>query len=1109
MLTKGTRPYSYLLVGDQQGQFYDYWTRNPSLRPWMRLDGSNADRLADALLIGDTQPVPYHLWRALGLVGEQIRTAVDDISALYIARLIADLDKIAGADSWRSTVNPLRPTLSLGPESGQAAERPRSQQHIDTQTTRHLIGLTLLNLTPLVHHFDGVFDIPRLLADPLRTELGPRVQSWLIQSPELAATFDNLRPLFAVDPENIEGYVGELAQRGTLGPGSEPASPTFEAWQRVDDIQQEQHRAVGPPGPPDPVADSYDSLAEEPEQFTPDRAWMPELVLLAKHTLVWLDQLSKEFSRPIRRLDDIPSAALIQLTNWGITGLWLIGLWERSPASATIKRFSGATASHSSAYSIYDYQIAESLGGAEALENLADRAAELGIRLGADMVPNHTGLDSRWVREHPEYFINRAQKPYPSYEFNGPDLSLDPDTGIFLEDHYADRSDAAVVFKRLDHRTGQASFIYHGNDGTSMPWNDTAQLDYLNPDTRQAVIDEIIAVARQFPIIRFDAAMVLARRHIRRLWYPAPGEGGAIPSRSQQGISIREFEQRIPVEFWREVVERVRLEAPDTLLLAEAFWLMEGYFVRTLGMHRVYNSAFMNLLRDEENTQFQQVLRNTMSSSPEILQRFVNFLNNPDEESAIEQFGRREKYLGCSVLLLTLPGVPMIGHGQIEGLSEKYGMEFNKPRLREKRDASLVALYEEQLQPLLQWRRIFAETRHFQLLTARSLDGLAASEVIAYTNREAQDRFLILYNNSPQPLQCWLDLETQSDSADHIGLAEALHLPLPSKSQVWSAQEQLTQREHLFSHQHVENGQIRFQLGRYQCLVFAHVRSESSSIELENLALEFSGSGYLNRTHARRRLQLRPAQRALESWTAQLSEPPLEFLEAASLDEARTHLSKAVNDLVKGCAGALDLSGDAIHASEADLDYLIGYWKVYSKSWQPEEPHPRGFQSTLRLFSGWLAKDSTLSMLWSLLAFQTVEPIRQSSLLQGEIVPFWPYLDDPFGSGNHEFIDTLRCIDELTAAGFVTGRRSRAAARKTVERWFELPGLSIGLGRFDKIRLRQIAADICGLNALRQIAQRNENLLAIRDPYLVLVQMWKAEEIAGYDTRALKRALAR
>jgi hypothetical protein len=59
----------------------------------------------------------------------------------------------------------------------------------------------------------------------------------------------------------------------------------------------------------------------------------------------------------------------------------------------------------------------------------------------------------------------------------------------------------------------------------------------------------------------------------------------------------------MPEEFWRQVVDRVTREAPDTLLLAEAFWLLEGYFVRTLGMHRVYNSAFMNMLKDEEKRQ--------------------------------------------------------------------------------------------------------------------------------------------------------------------------------------------------------------------------------------------------------------------------------------------------------------------------------------------------------------------------------------------------------------------------------------------------------------------------------------------------------------------------
>jgi hypothetical protein len=217
-------------------------------------------------------------------------------------------------------------------------------------------------------------------------------------------------------------------------------------------------------------------------------------------------------------------------------------------------------------------------------------------------VPNHMGIDSRWVIEHPDWFVQLDHSPYPAYRFDGPDLSNDGRVGIFVEDHYYDRSDAAVVFKRLDRWSGQTRYVYHGNDGTSMPWNDTAQLDYRRADVREAVIQTILA-------------MTLAKRHYQRLWFPEPGTGGAIPSRAGQGLTKADFDAAIPQEFWREVVDRVAAEAPDTLLLAEAFWLMEGYFVRTLGMHRVYNSAFMNMLRDEENANYRSVIKKTLESS--------------------------------------------------------------------------------------------------------------------------------------------------------------------------------------------------------------------------------------------------------------------------------------------------------------------------------------------------------------------------------------------------------------------------------------------------------------------------------------------------------------
>jgi glycosidase len=486
---------------------------------------------------------------------------------------------------------------------------------------------------------------------------------------------------------------------------------------------------------------------DEPERFSEDRDWMPRVVLMAKSTYVWLDQLSRTYGREIRRLDQVPDEELDRLARWGFTGLWLIGLWERSRASARIKQWRGNPDAVASAYSLLDYTIAEDLGGEAAWAQLRDRAWARGIRLASDMVPNHMGIDSRWVIEHPDWFLARPDSPYPAYTFGGADLSDDPRVAIQIEDHYWDSTDAAVVFRREDRWSGDVRYVYHGNDGTSMPWNDTAQLDYLKPEVREAVIQTILAVARRFPIIRFDAAMTLAKKHIARLWYPEPGQGGAIPSRAESAMTREAFDAAIPEEFWREVVDRVAAEVPDTLLLAEAFWLMEGYFVRTLGMHRVYNSAFMHMLRDEKNAEYRLLVKNTLEFDPEILKRYVNFMNNPDEKTAIEQFGTGDKYFGVATVLATMPGLPMIGHGQVEGFAEKYGMEFRRAYWDEPPNDGLIARHEWQLFPLFHRRRLFAEVRDFRFYEVVDDAGHVNEDVLAYSNRSGGDRSLVVYHN--------------------------------------------------------------------------------------------------------------------------------------------------------------------------------------------------------------------------------------------------------------------------------------------------------------------------------------------------------------------------
>ena len=604
----------------------------------------------------------------------------------------------------------------------------------------------------------------------------------------------------------------------------------------LDFLKEEEKTGFTGPGPAQvPVFDASDFLSLEANgaefaAFSKDSDWMPRLVLMAKNVYVWLHQLSRQYNRPIQTLDQIPEEELETLSRRGISGLWLIGLWQRSPASAKIKQLCGNPDANSSAYSLFAYRIADNLGGDGACENLKQKAQRFGIRLASDMVPNHMGIDSEWVNRHPDWFLSLPDSPYPSYQFSGPDLSSDENITIQIEDHYYDRSDAAVVFRRWDKRSGDVKYIYHGNDGTSMPWNDTAQLNYLDAEVREAIIQTILDVARRFPIIRFDAAMTLAKKHIQRLWYPEPGAGGAIPSRSFFAISKAEFEQALPKEFWREVVERVEKEVPDTLLLAEAFWLMEGYFVRSLGMHRVYNSAFMHMLRNEDNAGYRTLIKNTLDFDPQILKRYVNFMNNPDERTAIDQFGNGDKYFGVCTLMATLPGLPMYGHGQFEGFTEKYGMEYSRALLEENVDDSLMRRHELEIFPLLFRREMFAGVENFNLYDFITSQGETNENVFAYTNQILNHKTLVIYNNayekaSGRITQAYQYASTKNPAEKRSISSILQFLELPENGQGYLRFHDLSTRMHyLRPVQEIRREGFSFELNGFEHHVFTDFR---------------------------------------------------------------------------------------------------------------------------------------------------------------------------------------------------------------------------------------------------------------------------------------------
>ncbi len=786
-----------------------------------------------------------------------------------------------------------------------------------------MLLLWMANGNPAFQDFKELFDdapLSRGAAYPQLTGEMPQFFSSLPGfGPGNRTLIDLLRAPALASPDSLEGQLAFIRDNWTSHLGD-----LFRKMLTAMDVLKEEQMAVwmrfNPPAKHFGGAQQHgDSSAaaiphfarteQEYERFSPDLDWMPRTVMMAKSVYVWLDQLAKSYKREVRRLDQVPDEELDLLARRGFNGLWLIGVWERSKASQRIKQMCGNPEAAASAYSLQDYAIASDLGGEESYRSLRDRAWTRGIRLASDMVPNHMGIDSRWMIEHPEWFISLPYAPFPAYSFNGPDVAGDGRVEVKIEDHYFNRTDAAVVFQRRDRWSGDICYIYHGNDGTSFPWNDTAQLNYLKAEVREAVIQTILHVARMFPIIRFDAAMTLAKRHYQRLWFPEPGTGGAIPSRAEHGLTKQQFDAAMPIEFWREVVDRVAAEAPNTLLLAEAFWLMEGYFVRTLGMHRVYNSAFMNMLRDEENANYRSVIKNTLNFDPEILKRYVNFMNNPDERTAVDQFGRGDKYFGVCTVMATLPGLPMFGHGQIEGYTERYGMEYRRAYHDEQPDSWLVARHERQISPLLHRRHVFAEVKDFLLYDFFTDHGSVNEDVFAYSNRSGDDRALVVFNNRYSSTRGWVRVSSAYAEKTFSGGRHLRQRTLGESfgfshdGQMYAAcRDAITGLEFLHrAHDLAEKG-INLELHAYQCHVFLDWRDlrEDAAHPWGQLCDMLSGGGVSSLEDELRNLRLRPVCGALSQLISKEASEAMAACAAVKDAAPRKEQAIAAKQLVTG-----------------------------------------------------------------------------------------------------------------------------------------------------------------------------------------------------------------
>jgi hypothetical protein len=303
---------------------------------------------------------------------------------------------------------------------------------------------------------------------------------------------------------------------------------------------------------------------------------------------------------------------------------------------------------------------------------------------------------------------------------------------------------------------------------------------------------------------------------------------------------------------------------------------LEGYFVRTLGMHRVYNSAFMNMLRDEDNAKYRSVIKNTLEFDPEILKRFVSFMNNPDEETTVAQFGKGDKYFGICVLLSTLPGLPMFGHGQIEGLAEKYGMEYRRAYWDEQPDGYLIERHEREIFPLLHRRHLFAGVEDFLLYDFFTPEGSVNEDVFAYSNRSGDERALVIYHNRFSTARGWIKTSVAystragGDGSGSAGsstervlvqksLGEGLGLS-DRDDHFYIFRDHLTGQEYLRSGRELCRNGLYVELEAYKCHVFVDWREmqDNEWHQYAHLANYLGGRGVPSIEEALREVFLQP-----------------------------------------------------------------------------------------------------------------------------------------------------------------------------------------------------------------------------------------------------------
>ncbi|MBV9801466.1 MAG: hypothetical protein JO039_25725, partial [Solirubrobacterales bacterium] len=227
------------------------------------------------------------------------------------------------------------------------------------------------------------------------------------------------------------------------------------------------------------------------------------------------------------------------------------------------------------------------------------------------------------------------------------------------EEELADHPEAFI-------RTGGGVFA-NGRDPYFPPWPDVVQLNAFSSELRDAVAETLIEVGSQCDGLRCDMAMLMTNEVFARTW----GErAGPAPE----------------VDYWPELIGRVKAAHPDLLFMAEAYWDME-WTLQQQGFDLCYDKRLYDRLVHDPAESVLEHLR----AEDAYQERLIRFIENHDEPRAAATFEPAQGR-AAAVVMSALEGARLYHDGQLDGLRTRIPVFLGRGP-DEPVDADLHAFY--------------------------------------------------------------------------------------------------------------------------------------------------------------------------------------------------------------------------------------------------------------------------------------------------------------------------------------------------------------------------------------------------------------------------------